>query len=207
VARMQTKLEAVPERLSQILDGALKIFYDRGYDATSMQDVADAVGILKGSIYHYIDTKEDILYLMLLRIHESFPPLPNLNAPGNVIDKIRDFVEHYVLHVARNIEGATVFHREFRRLTPRRRRVIIARRNKHDDWLRAAIERGVKDGDIAEGTDPKLLSMAIFGMAAGLHGWYHQDGPIKPETIAVTYAELAIRMLVGRYDHCYAQAS
>jgi AcrR family transcriptional regulator len=199
---MQTNLQQVPERLSQILDGSLRIFYEQGYDASSMQDIADAAGILKGSIYHYIDTKEDILYLMLLRIHESFPRLPDLNASEDTISKIRSFVEHYVLHVARNIEGATVFHREFRRLTPRRRRVIIARRNKHDDWLRAAIARGVKDGTVPKGTDPKLVSMAIFGMASGLHGWYHQDGPIKPETIATTYAELAVRMLVGEYDGC-----
>lgn len=197
MARMQTKQrEDVPERLGQILDGSLEIFYEQGYDATSMQDIADAVGILKGSIYHYIDTKEDILYLMLLRIHDGFPQPPDLGAEGGALDKIRRFVDEYVLHVAHNIEGATVFHREFRRLTPKRRRVIITRRNKADTWLRTAITQGIKEEEISADTDPKLLSMAIFGLAAGLHGWYRSDGPTKPEAIATTYAELAIRMLV-----------
>ena len=59
------------KREREIVDAAAEIFHRNGYADTSVQDVADAVGILKGSLYYYIDSKEDLLYRVLLEVHED----------------------------------------------------------------------------------------------------------------------------------------
>src|ERR1700684_2126686 len=55
----------------RMIEVAAQIFYDRGYDATSIQEIADRLGLLKGSLYHYISSKEDILWTIILRQHRS----------------------------------------------------------------------------------------------------------------------------------------
>src|ERR1700761_228 len=59
------------KRQREIIDAAAKIFHRKGYSETTVQDIADAVGILKGSLYYYIDSKEDLLFQMLLEVHED----------------------------------------------------------------------------------------------------------------------------------------
>ncbi len=58
-------------RRQELIDAAAKIFQDKGYEAASIQDVADALGILKGSVYYYIDSKEDLLFAAIQEVHES----------------------------------------------------------------------------------------------------------------------------------------
>src|SRR3954470_14043766 len=56
---------------AEVLDAAARVFYERGYSDASVQDVADKLGILKGSLYHYIDTKEDLLFRLLQETHDE----------------------------------------------------------------------------------------------------------------------------------------
>jgi AcrR family transcriptional regulator len=58
-------------RRREIIEAAAEIFHRKGYSETSVQDIAEAVGILKGSLYYYIDSKEDLLFQMLLEVHEG----------------------------------------------------------------------------------------------------------------------------------------
>ena len=69
-------------REQQILDAAAVVFYEKGYAAASIQDVADAVGILKGSLYYYIDSKEDLLFEILRDAHPRVDAAPERVAAG-----------------------------------------------------------------------------------------------------------------------------
>src|SRR4026207_1251516 len=64
-----TPAKAPKKRDRGVLAGAARVFYERGYSDASVQDVADELGILKGSLYHYIDTKEDLLFRLLEEVH------------------------------------------------------------------------------------------------------------------------------------------
>jgi AcrR family transcriptional regulator len=183
-------------RRTVILDAALKMFYENGYSATTMQQIADEVGILKGSLYHHISGKEELLYEVLLRIHEGFPkPPPAKKYDEDLLETIRGFVYRYVMHITQNVASAAVFHREIRWLPPNRRSVIVRKRDVNDTYLRHAISVGIERGIIPPSIDPKLASMAIFGMANGLHVWFQEGGAISSEELATTYADYAIRLL------------
>src|SRR5829696_10388529 len=75
-ARSRTRTAAaIPSKAKkrdrEVLEAAARVFYERGYSDASVQDVADELGILKGSLYHYIDTKEDLLFRLLQETHDE----------------------------------------------------------------------------------------------------------------------------------------
>src|SRR5438093_6121381 len=81
-------------RQNEVLQAAARVFHEKGYESTSIQDIAEAVGILKGSLYYYIRSKEDLLYEILQAVHED--ALANIRRvdelEGDALQKLRAFV-------------------------------------------------------------------------------------------------------------------
>src|SRR4029079_10204677 len=98
-----TPAKAPKKRDREVLDAAARVFYERGYSDASVQDVADELGILKGSLYHYIDTKEDLLFRLLQETHdeiylilEEVAALEGLNPIDRLEIYIRKQVEYNI---------------------------------------------------------------------------------------------------------------
>lgn len=186
-----------PKRKSEIVAAAAEIFYVKGYEATSMQDVADVVGILKGSLYHYINTKEDLLFEVIQQFHQE--ALQNLSrwkaSEAGALTKLRVFVEDQVAHNARSLFMAATFYREFRSLNDERHDLIVAERDIYDNFVRDLIAEGQREGKICSDVDPKVSAIAILGMINSLHQWYRPDGPLAIEEIARTYGDLVMAAL------------
>jgi AcrR family transcriptional regulator len=182
-------------RRQEILDAAATIFAEKGYEATSIQDVAEAVDILKGSLYYYIDSKEDLLFGVIQDVHE--PALANLavqrSSEGPALDRLRKFVTEHVMYNARNLTKMAVFFHDFRSLTGERRETIVRERDLYDLYLRELIAQGQKEGTICPGIDKKLAAFAIFGLMNWMYHWYRSEGQRSPEQIAEAFAEMAVR--------------
>ena len=110
-------------RQQEILEAAAQVFHEKGYESTSIQDIADSVGILKGSLYYYITSKEDLLFEIIQGVHEE--ALKNLDRTaaieGDALQKIRAFVVIHVTHNALNLVKMAVFFQDFRSLNGARR--------------------------------------------------------------------------------------
>ncbi len=186
--------EQVRGRRDLIFKAAERIFHDKGYDATSIQDVADAVGILKGSLYYYIDSKEDLLFGVIEDLHrESLQRIKEWETlEGDALVKLRAFIHAHVATNARSVMAMGVFFRDFRSLSPERQALIVAERDFYDHFVRKLIRQGKREGVIAADVDPKLTSMAILGMMNWLSQWYRAEGPATPERIAREMANLAL---------------
>src|SRR5271168_73960 len=89
------------ERWAQILNVAAQVFFEKGYDATSLQDIANRTGILKGSLYYYIETKEDLLGNLLREAQEkglrSIRPIAE--RPGSPIHRLADMIRCHIDYV------------------------------------------------------------------------------------------------------------
>lgn len=185
-------------RRQELIDAAAKIFQDKGYEAASIQDVADALGILKGSVYYYIDSKEDLLFAAIQEVHES--ALANTGKIREMdedpLTLIRLFIESHVRHVGDNFVKATVFFHDFRSLDPKRHEYIVRERDSYDAFLRELITRGQSGGQICEDVDPKLATLAILGMMNWTYQWYRADGGLDPAAIGRQFADLALAGLV-----------
>ena len=182
------------DRRQEIIDAAAAIFQAKGYAATSIQDVADAVDILKGSLYYYIKSKDDLLFEVIQEVHQG--GLANLEAgkalEGSALEKIRSFVERHMTYNARNLVKMTVFFHDFRSLSPERRAVIVEERDLYDQHLRALIVTGQGEGSIRADVDPRMAAFAILGSMNWMYQWYNPDGPKGIEEIAAEFAELAV---------------
>ncbi len=184
----------IRNRQQEIFDAAARIFHERGYEATSIQDVAEAVGILKGSLYYYIDSKEDLLFGVIEDAHQG--SLGNLKRwqemEGDALTKLRAFISGHVLHNIENRIKIGVFFQDFRSLSPERREVIVRERDQYDHFLRELIVQGQEEGVVAPEVDPKLTAFAILGMMNWTHQWYQPGGPAQPMEIANAFADLVL---------------
>ncbi|WP_354699316.1 HTH-type transcriptional repressor KstR2 [Paraconexibacter sp. AEG42_29] len=185
--------ERYDRRQAQVVDDAARVFADRGYDQTSVQDLSDAIGLAAGGIYHYFGGKEQLLISICDRLMD--PLLDEARAltatPGDAATQLRAVVRLWVAHALEHRDHMLVFQQE--------RHVI-----EHGDQWRAvrsnrkAFERLVQDllarahAERAPGGDRRLLLAALLGMVNHSVQWYRPGGRLKPEQIADGYLDLIL---------------
>ncbi len=186
------------EREKAIRVAALRIFREKGYHAASMQDIADAVGLHKGSLYYYISSKEELL----VRLFEgqAGQVLHELEAvasgAGTATERLREMARAYVLGVLRHLDSVRVFLREEHVLPPSALRQVRAERRTMRESFERVIAEGMRRGELAGG-DAKLAALAILGMCTWIHRWYRPGGRLAEAAIAEDFAGRAVRMLVA----------
>jgi TetR/AcrR family transcriptional regulator, cholesterol catabolism regulator len=197
--RIETRAHAARPRTvgrkTDILQAATKLFYERGYPATSMQDIADAVGILKGSMYYYVDSKENLLAAVVEDVHQrSLAVLWSAQrVDGDMEVRVRGLIEPLAVFNMENSHALTVFLHELRHLTPERRVRIISERDEFRSYLADLITDGIETGAIAPSVVPPLIADAILGMLDWTYHWYRAHGPDSPQRIAHQWSELILR--------------
>lgn len=184
----------------EIKRAAARIFREKGYDATSIQDIADAVGILKGSLYYYIDSKEDLLFDVIKGAHEQGLEQVRtwVEEEGPPATRLRAAIESHVTGNLENIAAVAVFFQDFRALGPERRAEIVADRDFYDANLRELVQKGQAAGVFNPALDPKLAVMAMLGMINWVYQWYREDGRLRPAQIARSFADLILDGLAVR---------
>lgn len=184
------------EREKSIHAAALRIFRQKGYHAASMQNIADAVGLYKGSLYYYVSSKEELL----VRLFEGRADqvLGEIQATargaGTRTEQLRAMVRAYVLGVLRNLDSVRVYLREEHVLPPGALRQVRDEQRTMRDLFEGVIADGMRDGSFV-GTDPKLAALALLGMCTWVHRWYRPKGRLTETAIADDFADRAIRML------------
>lgn len=185
------------KRRDEVLATATRLFHEKGYDATSIQDLSDELGLLKGSLYYYISTKEDLLFEIVRSYHEEtrayFDDIVESALP--VVDKLRTFIETETAHTAHHLAKSSLFASEWRSLTPEHREVIVAERDRHDTFVRECIIAGQESGEFHSDLDPRLASLGLLGMVTSVYRWYHEDGPNSAEEVGRAFADMLINGL------------
>jgi TetR/AcrR family transcriptional regulator, cholesterol catabolism regulator len=198
--RPQKKLDASeePNRLNQIYYVAAKIFCDKGYDATSMSDIADAVGITKAGIYHYVKSKQDLLFAIMnfgmdrLEIQVITPARAVIDAE----QRLRAILRNHALLI---IEGSrpegysplTVLNDEMAGLIPTHRRKVQLRKRAYLNLLRDTL-RQLKDEGKLKDVDATVAAFSLFGMLLWLSRWYKPDGRLTGDEVANEIEKIAL---------------
>jgi len=187
-------------RDEEILAAAIQVFSQKGYAAASLQDVADAVGLLKGSLYHYISSKESLLYRIFQESHvEGAALMAAVDEMGLAPDaKLREFARRLTLFYEQNRERASLYFGEWRHLTGEDLQTVMKQRREFELYVRTIVseahERGLTDPDL----DVKLATRYILTGINGVILWYHPDGALPAEDIAERIAELACSSVLRR---------
>ncbi|MCX3063817.1 TetR/AcrR family transcriptional regulator [Streptomyces sp. GXMU-J5] len=184
----------VPQRL---LAAATRLFADRGYDRTSVQEIVEAAGVTKGALYHYFGSKEDLLqevYARVLRLQqERLDMFAEQDAP--VERRLRDAAADVVVTTIENLDDAAIFFRSMHHLSPEKNKQVRAERRRYHERFRALIEEGQKKGVFTTDTPADLVVDYHFGSVHHLSTWYRPDGPLTPQQLADQLADLLLRAL------------
>jgi AcrR family transcriptional regulator len=181
------------EKQAEIFAAAVRIFRQKGYHAASMQDLADAVGLQKASLYYYVTSKEDLLLSIYERLTGAFTKkLAELvAAPLSPREKLRRAVETHVVALGEQLELFTVYLNEQKFLNGRPRTRIRAEVERHAELLESILKEGILEGEFRD-CNVKITARAIIGMCNWIYQWYSPEGKLTPLEIAVIFGDLVL---------------
>ena len=185
-----------PATSAAIRKSGLQLIYQHGYEALTLRELAADVGILPGSLYNHIKTKQDLLFT-LVRDHMT-DLLANLDLAlvgrDEPADALTAFVRlHVTYHMERRYE-VYIANSELRSLEPENRAAIVAMRQAYEVRLIDILDRGIASGGF-QVADTRVGAFAIIAMLTGICTWYRPDGPLSPEQIVSLHTDLVIRGL------------
>ncbi|WPD19503.1 MULTISPECIES: TetR/AcrR family transcriptional regulator [Thermaerobacter] len=185
-------------REQEILDAARKLFREKGYYATTMQDIADAVGLQKASLYHYIRSKEALLLKIAGETMRLFhAELDRIEAAGgSAADQLAAAIRAHVRVVAEHQETLTVLFRESHALPPEHAEKVRGETGRYTRRLTALIARGVATGEFRP-VDPGAACLAILGACNWMYRWYSADGRLSPAQIGEQFVQVILHGLLA----------
>src|SRR5208337_1681267 len=188
------------QKLREICRVAARVFYEKGYDGASMQDIAEAVGLTKAGLYHHVGSKDMLLFEIMNYgmdiLDESV--LVKVKDVPNLREKLRrTIIGHIDLVVRARDREITVILHENRSLKGALRKKINARKRAYIEYLEDLIARVQEQSGIPPKLSPHIAAFAVLGMINWLYQRYHLKGPVKQEEIATAYLEFFFRGLLG----------
>ncbi|MCW2544896.1 MAG: TetR family transcriptional regulator [Frankiales bacterium] len=168
-------------------------FISRGYDATSMEDLARATGLTKSSIYHHVSGKEELLRLAVQRAVDALLAVLDEPHPGPAVRRLEHVVRRAAEVLVAELPYVTLLLRV--RGNTDTERWALERRRELDTGLAALVQAAIEDGDLRADLDPKLVSRLLFGMVNSVVEWYRPGGPDDGTDVADALVALAFEGL------------
>jgi TetR/AcrR family transcriptional regulator, cholesterol catabolism regulator len=184
---------------NRIFDVAAEVFHRKGYDNTSMSDVASAAGLTKAGLYHHVASKESLLYTILdsgLDMTESYvvKPLEEIADPLQRLKTMIDLHLQLVLE-ERNLQVTGLLH-ECKTLAPADRTRINRRKKEYVKMTTKLIADVIKKYNIKD-VNPKVAAFALLGMLNWTYQWYKTTGPSRRDEIVASFQQIFLQGILG----------
>ncbi|MHB8828771.1 MAG: TetR/AcrR family transcriptional regulator [Syntrophales bacterium] len=175
---------------------AVRLFYKKGYYATSMSAIANAAGIRKSSIYHHYSTKEEILLDIFRTTMVELQELlkERLASAKGAREKMQAAIYcHILFHIERQKE-AIIADSELRGLTARNYQEIMQMRDEYEKQIQGVLEEGIVEG-VFSVSDLKVISYGILSMCTAICSWFNRSGRLSKEAVADFYSDFILKGL------------
>jgi AcrR family transcriptional regulator len=182
LARSRAETRAL--KREAVLRTAAQLFNEKGYAASTLDEVAERLGVSKPTVYYYVDSKEEILFGCVrtgLRLLEDAVADVE-RAGGRAIDKLEAAMRQYVGIVTMDF-GMCVIRVGEEPLAAERRRELRRVKAGLDRVFRSLVRQGIDEGSIRP-CDPRVAAFTIAGAMSWIGRWYRPDGPLRPDAIA-----------------------
>jgi AcrR family transcriptional regulator len=180
-----------PSRKAQIERTATALFRSRGFAATSMRELATALGLEAGSLYSHIKSKEELLHGICFGLAEVlFAGFDAVTADETqaVAPQLRRAVEAHVRVLTQDAAAASVFLHEWRHLSEPARTEFVGLRDRYEGGFRRLIQRGLDAGEL-HAPDAAFAALTLLASLNWLPSWYKPEGKLNPDEIAHQLAE------------------
>ena len=160
------------ETRQELTRAAARLFAERGYQGTSLADLAQAVGVQKPSLYHHIASKEDLLWDVARDGAAAFhAALDGVPADAPATERIRAALAAHLAVVAGQLDVATVFVREWRFLSGERREAFVAERRRYERRVRDLFRDGVEGSELRTDLDVQTATLLFLSAANWAYTW------------------------------------
>ena len=183
--------QTVPERLVEV---SLRLFAEKGFEGTSVQDVVAAAGVTKGAMYHYFDSKDDLLaeiYARVLRLQmerlESF-----VGQDASAADRVFGAAADVVVTTIEHLDSTTVFFRSLHQLSKDKADEVRRERRRYHDAFRGMVLEGQQSGEFRDDVSADLVVDFFFGSVHHLPMWWKADGRPSAAEVGSTFATLLL---------------
>ncbi len=172
--RDPVKRRRMSDRRSELTRQAARLFAQKGYHGTSVGELAEALGVQKGSLYHHIDSKQDLLYAAMREgadaFHAALDAIPD-ELPTT--ERLRLALRGHLRVVAEQLDVATVFVQEWRYLEGTRRDEIVAERRRYEERIRELFREGRERSDLRADLDEAAAALILLSAANWAYTWLH----------------------------------
>lgn len=193
----QTAEKTRSARRAEMVSAAARLFSERGYHGTSMQHLADALGLLRGSLYAHIGSKEELLFDVVNegadRFLERGRQAADMQAFASV--RLRRLLVGHVETAIEHLDAATVFLNEWRYLSDDLKEVIQAKRDRYESIVRSIVEDGITAGEFRPDANVRFAARLVLSAGNWTYAWYRPGGELGPTEIGERFAELLIKGL------------
>jgi TetR/AcrR family transcriptional regulator, cholesterol catabolism regulator len=197
---MSKSKKTLPAKEQEIIAVAARLFKEKGYRATTLEDIAAAVGMLKGSLYYYIRSKEELLYLVVRDpIRQAYNKLEEIvksDAPVQV--KIAQAITNHMTLFHQHYPHIAVYLHDFHHLLQKLEKNAIETPKHYQRLWAELLQQGVNTGELRYDLDTKVTGYAILGMCNWIYRWYNPHGALAAEDIAAIFTKLILEGLTQR---------
>ncbi|MFD5812177.1 TetR/AcrR family transcriptional regulator [Rhodococcus aetherivorans] len=183
-------------RDSEVMAAAIRLIYEKGYVGASLQDVANEVGVLKGSLYYYFASKEDLLVRIMKESHvqaeEIYREIAATDLPPS--EKLSKFVAALMTWYLEHTEQVSIYINERHRLTGERLEEVEAEGRRFERMIHDFIRDAKKAGDIDDQIDTKLAVQFIVGALNSVPMWKKWEGA-SPDEVAQQFAQTTLKSI------------
>lgn len=162
-----------------------------------MNDIADAVGLTKAGIYHYIRGKEDLLFQIMSFAMDMVDE--DVIGPAQKVEdaeeRLRTILERHAKRILEVGGAVTIVLDEMAALTPAHRRTIKARKRAYFDLTRQTLCQLSREGKLRD-VNPTVATFSLFGMINWISRWYRRDGQLSPEQTLEDFLEVAVSSVI-----------
>ena len=164
-------------RLQKIIDTAIELLHKKGYRATTLDDVSSELGITKAAVYHYVSSKEELLYIIYIQALENIfrntSKISEMDLPPD--EKLRLIIRNHVKDIIiQSVSMFSVFFTEENQLSQKDFKKIQKEKKKYNRIVEKIIEDGISQG-LFRKVDPRLQANSIIGMCNWIYKWYRSD--------------------------------
>jgi AcrR family transcriptional regulator len=177
----------------QVWRVACRIFRERGYHATSMRAIADAIGWQPAALYYYYPSKEELLFSIMENAVDTLTEYvrAHIDPEQSPRERLRQAIQAHVELIADHLDELSVFLHEMKSLDPKRREVLQAKSARYEHIFRDIINDGVRRGDF-QVRDPRLARYLILSACNWIYNWYRPEGSYDPESISGAFSDMLL---------------
>lgn len=179
-----------------LLDVAVALFIERGYDATSVADLAERLGLTKSALYHHFSSKEEVLAVALDRALDPLEAVLDAPADGSPVARLEGVLRAAVGVLAQRLDVVTLLLRVRGNSETERR--AIDRRRAFDHRVTTLVREAQEAGELRRDIDAAVATRLVFGMINSLTEWYRPSGEFDAATLADDILHVALQGLAAR---------